>query len=1386
MRKAYVSLRKVITVLSLVLLFYTGNAAAEQLSSPPLFSDAGIAGTWAEATVSDQGEMIRSRLVKVHFDRLCQLETAYSCPLHLNLFEDVNFTVQFYRVEPTFSGGTAYTGFIEEHPGAEIIMVKNGEILSANIYAGGGFYQVRFEPGGLHRVMETDQSQYPQELPPVPVTVPPGENRGDGPLDTGKYIDVMVVYTAAARSGAGGTTAMENLIDLAVSETNTGYNNSGVTQRLRLVHTAEVDYSESGFSWSTTLSRLQKPSDGYMDDVHTWRDTYGADEVALIVNNTSSCGIGYMMQFATTAFAPYAFVVVSRVCATGYYSFAHELGHNMGSAHDRDNASVVGTYDYSYGYQAPDEAFRTIMAYNCPGGCTRLNYWSNPDKQYGGQDMGVVYTDPLAADNRRSLNNTLSTVRNFRQKVSAPSITVTSPNGGETLTGGTSHTVTWTTTGVVGNVKIEYYSEDHLDGVTIASSTANDGSYSWTVPETAQSNCLVEISEAADGSPSDFSDAFFTIEESAPASPTITVTSPNGGEILTVGTNHTITWATTGTVGNVKIKYYNENYPGGVTIVSSTVNDGIYSWTVPDDPSSSCLVEVSEADDGSPSDFSNAIFTIIESSPTTPTITVTSPNGGEELEVGTSYTITWTTTGTVGRVKIRYTTNNGSNWSAVTSSTSNDGSHTWIVPDKVSSNCLVKISEASDGSPSDTSNRKFSIVSTPASFITVTSPNGGEELEAGTSFTVTWTTTGTVASVKIQYSIDNGNSWNTVTSSTGNDGTYSWKVPDVDASQCFVKITEASDGSPSDTSDTAFSIFTPQLIVTSPNGDEELEAGTSFTVTWTTTGTGGNVKIQYSLNDGSSWSNITSSTANDGSYSWTVADVDASQCLVRVFEASDGNPSDTSDDVFSIYVPVPPEISLNRTVLNYGAIQGGSATSGQLLLIENTGGGTLNWAIGSDVSWLSSTPASGTGAGAPMVTVNASGLAIGTYTGTINVTAADASNSPQTVTVTLTVKTAAGDEAPFGDFATPQDGSTGSSSIPMSGWVLDDVEVVSVKIYNGSDYIGDAVFVEGARSDIEQSFPGYPKNYQAGWGYMLLSNFLPNGGNGTYTLHARASDSSGKVVLLGSKTVHIDNASAVKPFGAIDSPAQGGTVSGSKFTNSGWVLTPQSNKIPEDGSTIEVYVDGVKVGTANYNGYREDIATLFPGYANSDGASAWFQFDTTGYSNGVHSIYWIAADDAGNVDGIGSRFFTVLNTGSGSLARTTANMGQGTQERFHDIPVDFTGPVGVTKGYAKNIALQEIYPDDNGMINIEMKELDRVEVRLNADRSSAPSDRWFGSRLIGEELRPLPVGSTFDAEKGIFNWSLGPGFVGIYELIFIDKNGSNSKRIKINILPKCP
>jgi len=302
---------------------------------------------------------------------------------------------------------------------------------------------------------------------------------------------------------------------------------------------------------------------------------------------------------------------------------------------------------------------------------------------------------------------------------------------------------------------------------------------------------------------------------------------------------------------------------------------------------------------------------------------------------------------------------------------------------------------------------------------------------------------------------------------------------------------------------------------------------------------------------------------------------------------------------------------------------------------------------------------------------------------------------------------------------------------------------------------------------------------------MMLTNFLPNGGNGTFIIKAIATDVVGKQTTLGTKTIYCDNAHAVKPFGAIDTPTQGGTATGSSFVNWGWALTPQPRYIPTDGSTLNVYVDAVPIGHPSYNLYRADIATLFPGYANSNGASGYFHLDTTGYANGVHTISWTARDSAGNIDGIGSRFFTISNPRkSGSMmqeAKVTANK----RPSIHNVsqitalPDSYTEPVRVKKGFKADAEPMSLVPDAGGISRVEISELGRIELYL--------SNPWSGYMIVGNRLTQLPVGSTLDLKKGIFSWIPGPGFLGKYNLVFVEKGPDGSlskKKVTVTIVPQ--
>jgi hypothetical protein len=239
---------------------------------------------------------------------------------------------------------------------------------------------------------------------------------------------------------------------------------------------------------------------------------------------------------------------------------------------------------------------------------------------------------------------------------------------------------------------------------------------------------------------------------------------------------------------------------------------------------------------------------------------------------------------------------------------------------------------------------------------------------------------------------------------------------------------------------------------------------------------------------------------------------------------------------------------------------------------------------------------------------------------------------------------------PIGAVDTPIAGSTAAGEMGMTGWAVSDASVHDVAIYRspvageGNDpvFIGHAVFSPGARPDVQAQFPSYPGSDAAGWGYMVLTNVLPNQGNGVFTFYAYATNYAGQTTLLGARTVTLANTTSLAPFGSIDTPGQGEIVSGT-IVNWGWALAKAGRTIPFDGSTIDVYIDNVMVGHPIYGGFRADIATLFPGLANSNGAVGYFVLDTRTLADGIHTIAWIIRDDAGQASGVGSRYFTVRN-----------------------------------------------------------------------------------------------------------------------------------------------
>ncbi|MCI5138409.1 MAG: hypothetical protein D3922_08330 [Candidatus Electrothrix sp. AR1] len=241
--------------------------------------------------------------------------------------------------------------------------------------------------------------------------------------EDGSRIDVMVLYTngmAAAHPGDQINTRIQYLVDLG----NQSFSNSGINTRFNLVHAQKVVYPDDSSGDMPEALYSLTDNTGVFSGVEELRTRYGADQVVLLRQYVDEgCGLAWILQ-GYSADARNAYAVVqdgSKTDGSGYYcselSYVHEIGHNFGCNHDRANSNSSGRYEYSYGYQSPAENFRTVMAYNCSGGCPRVAHFSNPDVQYQGEATGVLYTAANSADNVRTINQTRIEMANYRAAV---------------------------------------------------------------------------------------------------------------------------------------------------------------------------------------------------------------------------------------------------------------------------------------------------------------------------------------------------------------------------------------------------------------------------------------------------------------------------------------------------------------------------------------------------------------------------------------------------------------------------------------------------------------------------------------------------------------------------------------------------------------------------------------------------------------------------------------------------------------------------------------------------------------------------------------------------------------------------------------------------------
>ncbi|MBK9412219.1 MAG: hypothetical protein IPN61_02150 [Bacteroidetes bacterium] len=514
------------------------------------------------------------------------------------------------------------------------------------------------------------------------------------------------------------------------------------------------------------------------------------------------------------------------------------------------------------------------------------------------------------------------------------SIKVLTPNGGEVLSPTNTVAITWNYRHI-DNIKIEFSIDNGSTWNSIVSGIpASQLSYNWTVPNSPSTQCRIKITSLLNGV-NDISDAAFTINSAF-----VNVIYPNGGESFGTGTGQYIEW-NSNSVSTVKLEYSTNNGSTWTTIGTAPAANKYANWIPPTTVTTQCLIRISDNAVPSLNDLSDASFSLFNlptldankyrggsydgysmNSSIRDSIRVTSANGGETWTAASTRTIIWTYND-VDNVSIEYTLDDGLTWTTIAASVpASQLSYNWTVPTTPSFLCRIRVKDILRPI-SDQSDAVFVI---PNSFVQILYPNGGERFGAGTGQYIEWNYND-LATIKLEYSTNNGSTWNVIGTAPAANKYANWVVPAIASNQLLIRATDLSNPIYTDQSNTVFTSFTRPtedpnkfkggqfdgysmysfkdiyVNVIRPNGGEIWGNGTTQQIRWTTLNLTENLNIEYSIDNEVNWTTLASNVSNtSGPFNWTISSPVSTICKVRAKTVS-GSYFDKSDDFFTIANP---------------------------------------------------------------------------------------------------------------------------------------------------------------------------------------------------------------------------------------------------------------------------------------------------------------------------------------------------------------------------------------------------------------------------------------------------------------------------------------------------
>ncbi|MCK9401677.1 MAG: T9SS type A sorting domain-containing protein [Bacteroidales bacterium] len=493
-------------------------------------------------------------------------------------------------------------------------------------------------------------------------------------------------------------------------------------------------------------------------------------------------------------------------------------------------------------------------------------------------------------------------------------LTLLSPNGGENWLQGSTCTISWEYTGEPATGLIEY-SEDggqywnYLDFIYAIDSVS---SYTFQNYLYTTTQAMIRISDYNDPTVTDESDSFFTVTE-----PPVYIYSPYYGDFYYRTAPVYIDWYSY-TLTDFTLDYSLDNGTTWTNIISN-YSGFDYTWTAPDVLTDQAVIRIADATDSTSYGLS-PVFSIVE----LPTISLTSPNGGEVWNYSEIATVSWTGTNLPAYVYIDFSADGGQTWSGLGYGygTETGGNAEVYVPYISTTTAMVRVYDYYYDVVMDESDQMFTVNVPP---VIVYYPYEGYSFYNKSQTYLSWLAADDISLLNIDLSSDNGQTWQTVAQDI--DATqyyYYWTVMGTPSESCVIRISDAADPSRFGLSAMFTILETPVITLSSPLGGEIWNTGSAYNISWSYDNPSAYyVYLEYSADNGQTWNYISYVVIEDiqGSYEWITPDISSNQCLIRVSDYYLDFVSDTSN-VFSILTyPETPicMVSVDSTT-NYNVI----------------------------------------------------------------------------------------------------------------------------------------------------------------------------------------------------------------------------------------------------------------------------------------------------------------------------------------------------------------------------------------------------------------------------------------------------------------------------------